>query len=115
MVLRLSDGHSSFLLAGDIEREIESDLVADFGPGLASSVLKIPHHGSRTSSSAPFLDRVHPQVAVISCPLFSGFGFPHREVVERLQRRGIRWLSTARRGGVMIASIPLGLEIEVSK
>jgi competence protein ComEC len=115
MVLRVADGRSSFLLPGDIEKQIEFDLADEIGPGLASSVLKLPHHGSRTSSSAPFLDAVQPQVAVISLAAFNSYGFPHREVVERLKRRGSRWLSTARSGGIMIASTPEGLEIEVSK
>ncbi|MBN2347167.1 MAG: DNA internalization-related competence protein ComEC/Rec2 [Candidatus Aminicenantes bacterium] len=115
MVLRLSDGRAAFLLTGDIEKEVEEDLGERLGRGLASSVLKIPHHGSRTSSSDVFLDRVRPRLAVISAPSRSSFGFPHREVVERLKRRGIRWLTTARSGGIMIASTPGGLEIEVSK
>jgi competence protein ComEC len=112
MVLRVSYGHVSFLLPGDIEKEIESGLAGEHAAGLASSVLKIPHHGSRTSSSAPFLDAVAPRVAVISLAAFNSYGFPQREVIERLQRRRIRWLSTARRGGIMIAA---GLEMEVSR
>lgn len=115
MVLRIDDNRSSFLLCGDIEKGVESGLVREFGPGVAACVLKVPHHGSRTSSSAPFLDAVRPGVAVISAPAHSSYGFPHREVVGRLQRRGIRWLTTARRGGIMIASTPEGLEVEVSK
>ncbi len=115
MVLRVSDGRSSFLLAGDVEKEVESDLASTYGAGLSSAVLKLPHHGSRTSSSAVFLDAVRPRLAVISAPAYSSYGFPHREVVERLKQRGIRWLTTERRGGVMIASSPAGLEVEVSK
>lgn len=115
MVLRVDDGRASFLLSGDIEKGAEFELGKTFGPGLASSVLKIPHHGSRTSSSALFLDAAKPLVAVISAPAYSAYGFPHREVVERLKQRKIRWLTTARRGGIMIVSSPAGLEIEVSK
>jgi competence protein ComEC len=115
MVLRVADRRSSFLLSGDIEAGAEADLADGFGPKLASSVLKIPHHGSRTSSSALFLDAVKPRVAVISLAAFSSYGFPHREVIGRLKERGIRWLTTARRGGIMIASTPAGLAIEVSK
>ncbi len=115
MVLRLADDRASFLLCGDIEKEVERELAGHFGPFLATSVLKIPHHGSRTSSSAHFLDSVHPRLAVISAPAYSSYGFPHPEVVERLKQRGIRWLSTARSGGIMIASTPAGLEIEVSQ
>jgi competence protein ComEC len=115
MVLRVDAGASSFLFSGDIEKEAESELVSTYGPGLAAAVLKLPHHGSRTSSSAAFLDAAAPRVAVISLAAFNSYGFPHREVVERLKQRGIRWLITARRGGIMIASGPAGLEIEVSK
>jgi competence protein ComEC len=115
MVLRISDGRHSFLLCGDIERSVEAELVNKFGPGLASSVLKLPHHGSRTSSSARFLDLVRPQIAVISLAAYNSFGFPHAEVIQRLKQRGIRWLTTARRGGIRIASLAEVLEIEVSK
>jgi competence protein ComEC len=115
MVLRIADGRRSFLFCGDIEKSVEAELADTFGPGLASSVLKLPHHGSRTSSSARFLDLVTPQLAVISAPAYSNFGFPHTEVIDRLKQRRVRWLTTARRGGIMIASTAGGLEIEVSK
>jgi beta-lactamase superfamily II metal-dependent hydrolase len=52
---------------------------------------------------------------VISAPAYSSYGFPHPEVIWRLGRRHIRWLSTARAGGIMISSSPAGLEIVVSK
>jgi competence protein ComEC len=114
-VLRVSDGHSAFLLCGDIEKAAEAELAGSFGPGLSSPVLKVPHHGSRTSSSVPFLDNVKPELAVISVPAYSSYGFPNPEVIRRLRQRHIRWLSTARSGGIMIAPLPAGLEIKVSK
>lgn len=115
MVLRVSDGRAAFLFSGDIGKSVEAGLDAAFGPGLASSVLKLPHHGSATSSSAPFLDRVRPAIAVISCPAYSSYGFPSAAVLERLKRRGIRWLNTARSGGIMIAAERNEFDIEVSK
>jgi competence protein ComEC len=115
MVLRVTDSRAAFLFSGDIEKDAEAELVDSFGPGLASPILKVPHHGSRTSSSARFLDFVHPKVAVISVPAFSSYGFPHAGVLGRLKQRGIRWLTTARSGGIKVASLPKGLEIEVSK
>ncbi|MFH2107435.1 MAG: DNA internalization-related competence protein ComEC/Rec2 [Chrysiogenia bacterium] len=115
MVLRVSDGRQIFLFSGDIEKNAEAELTTSLGPNLAAAVMKVPHHGSRTSSTARFLDLVRPQLAVISCPLHGSFGFPHREVIERLKQRNIPWLTTARRGGIMIASTAAGLEIEVSK
>ncbi len=115
MVLRVSDGRTAFLFSGDIEKDAEAELVDVLGLGLASSVLKVPHHGSRTSSSAAFLDAVHPGLAVISVPGHSNYGFPSPEVIARLRQRRIRWLSTARCGGIRIASMPAGPAIEVSK
>jgi len=115
MVLRVARGRASFLLAGDIETGPELELAGRDGGGLASATLKVPHHGSRTSSSPAFLDAVAPELAVISAPAFSSHGFPHREVVRRLKQRGIRWLGTARRGGICISSTREGLQIQVSR
>jgi competence protein ComEC len=115
LVLRVCDGRASFLLCGDIEEGGEAELASACGAGLAASVLKVAHHGSRTSSSAPFLGLVRPSLAVISAPAYSSHGFPHPEVVGRLKAAGIPWLSTARSGGIKVASTPAGLEVEVSK
>jgi competence protein ComEC len=115
MVLRIGDGRASFLFCGDIEKEAEAGIVARDGPGPMSSVIKVPHHGSRTSSSAAFLDAVRPGLAVISVPVYSSYGFPSPEIIGRLRARRIRWLSTARRGGIMVAPSPAGLTIDVSK
>ena len=115
MVLRVADGRFSFLLAGDIEKRGEEELASACGSGLASSVLKIPHHGSRTSSSALLCDAAAPLLAVISSQAFSSYGFPHREVLARLKERGIRWLNTARSGGIKVAVVDGKMNVEVSK
>jgi competence protein ComEC len=115
MVLRVSSIRHSFLFGGDSEQSVEAELTDTFGSGLFSSALKISHHGSRTSSSPCFLDLTKPRLAVISAAAYSSYGFPHREVIERLKQRNISWLSTARRGGIMIASLADGLKIEVSQ
>ncbi len=84
LVLRLVSQNASFLFTGDIEESAENELV--YGPRvLASSVLKIPHHGSNTSSTRDFLDKVSPQVAVISVGANNTFGHPHPDVLERLE------------------------------
>jgi competence protein ComEC len=115
MVLRVTDGRFSFLLPGDLEKEGEAELAAAFGPGLASTVLKVPHHGSRTSSSDPLLAAAAPRLAVISSQAFNSYGFPHREVIARLKQRGIRWLNTAQRGGIKVAMADGKMDVEVSK
>ena len=84
LVLRLSYGEVEFLLTGDIETPIESALVARGAP-LDATVLKVGHHGSATSSSAPFLEAVSPSLAVISVGEGNRFGHPdEEEVLPRL-------------------------------
>ncbi len=83
LVLRLVYGEVSFLLTADIKRETEWELVRERAP-LASTVLKVAHHGSDTSSAAEFLAVVGPAAAVISVGADNDFGLPDAEVVGRL-------------------------------
>ncbi|HEY2929716.1 ComEC/Rec2 family competence protein, partial [Piscinibacter sp.] len=76
-VLRVSSaGSGSVLLTGDIEREQEAALVALLGDALKSDVLVVPHHGSKTSSTAAFLDAVQPRDAVFQAGYRNRFGHP---------------------------------------
>jgi competence protein ComEC len=85
VVLRLTDGRVSFLLTADIQWEGEFELLAR-GAELGSSVLKVAHHGSKTSTTPEFLDEASPRVAVISVGENS-FGHPSDEVIERLEQK----------------------------
>ena len=85
VVLRLVYGEVSFLLTGDLFTEGEALLAAD-DLAIETDVLKVAHHGSRSSSSDVFLDRVRPAVAVISAGEDNRFGHPHTETVEALLR-----------------------------
>ncbi len=97
-VLRVRGHNASVLLAGDIEREQEAALVAMHGTALNSDVLLVPHHGSRTSSSAAFIDAVQPRVAVIQAGYRNRFGHPVIEVVERYREHGVHLVDTAHCG-----------------
>ena len=88
-VLRVASAHGIALLTGDIEREQETALVAAHGSDLRSDVLIVPHHGSKTSSSAPFLDAVNPQWAIFQAGYRSRFGHPAAEVMARYVERHI--------------------------
>ncbi|HEX7150138.1 MAG TPA: DNA internalization-related competence protein ComEC/Rec2 [Thermoanaerobaculia bacterium] len=95
VILRAELGGRSLLLTGDIERDAESwfsdrDLRAD--------LLKVPHHGSRTSTTTYLLDNVRPRVALLSCGWRNQFGHPHPTVMERLDERRIRTWRTDRGG-----------------
>lgn len=89
-VLQISFGDVRFLLTGDIESEAEATLVERYtNDQLQSDVLVVAHHGSRTSSSAAFLDAVKPSVAVIPVGFNNPYGHPHDEVMVRLRFRGL--------------------------
>jgi ComEC/Rec2-related protein len=112
IVLRLSYGASSILFTGDIEKESEEALIKS-PINLRSEVLKIPHHGSKTSSTEAFIDTVKPRLAIISVGERSRFGHPHTVVVERYQKRGVNLLQTGRDGMITVQSD--GVTLEVSR
>jgi competence protein ComEC len=92
LVLHVSYGATSVLLEGDAEAPIEQAMLAE--PGLESSLLKVGHHGSITSTQPAFLARVAPQWAVISCGLRNHYGHPRQEVLDELQSARIRTYRT---------------------
>jgi competence protein ComEC len=104
LVVRLGFAGRWFLFTGDIEEQGEAELVGAATPGspLNSDVLKVPHHGSRTSSSDDLLDAVAPQVAIASLGRRNRFGFPRAEVLARYASRGIELLRTDLHGAVMV-------------
>lgn len=100
----------TFLWTGDVEVKGEEEILASF-PHLKADVLKVAHHGSRTSTSPRWLDQIEAKVAVISAGRNNRYGHPHREVLERLEEKGILVYQTARQGGVRIVVKPKGYEI----
>ncbi len=101
VVLRVACGAARLLLTGDLEEEGERRLLA-LGGDLRSDVLKVGHHGSRTSSSVAFLDAVRPRAAVISAGFGNRFGFPHAVVLEALTADGARVYRTDTDGAVQV-------------
>ena len=85
LALRLDYGEVSFLLTGDIEADAEKHLAAMVGDRLRADVLKVGHHGSRTSTTQSFLELVNPQSAVISAGRDNRYGHPHGDVMQRLE------------------------------
>lgn len=97
-VLRISNGRATALLAGDIERLQEAALVARTPDLLHADVLLAPHHGSKTSSSAPFLDAVRPRIALVQAGYRNRFGHPASEVLDRYTQRHVRLVENTRCG-----------------
>ena len=104
LVIKVSFGGVSFLFPGDIMAVAEKELVRLAGADLACDVLLVPHHGSRSSSSRPFLLKVKPEVAVISAGWKNRFRFPHATVLEAYQKRGCRILRTDRNGAIIFTT-----------
>lgn len=101
VVLRVSLGERAALLVGDAEHEEETRLLAAARSLLHADLLKVGHHGSRTSSSPEFLDAVNPSAAVASCGVRNRFGHPHPNTVAAFQSRGIPLLRTDELGGLV--------------
>jgi competence protein ComEC len=104
-VIRLSHGRASVLLPGDLERDGEAGLLAAMRP---VTVLKLGHHGSRTSTTEAWLDALRPRIALVSCGHPSPFGHSHPEVLARLQARGIALRRTDLAGAVTVTLRPDG-------
>ena len=93
LVIKLTYHEVDILFTGDIGKQAEARLIAS-GADLRSEILKVPHHGSRTSSTAPFIDAVQPRYALFSLGQNSLYQFPHADVVARYQERGCVLLRT---------------------
>jgi competence protein ComEC len=111
LVVSLSFGAHRFLFAGDIEAHAEAALVKDAG-SLRANVLKVPHHGSATSSSPELVRAVAPQLAIISAGAVNRFGHPNPEVVARLRDSGANVIELSRAGGTIVSSDGKVLRVE---
>lgn len=108
LVLKVTDGRNSVLLTGDIEDEAEENL-SHLGRWLRSDVIKIPHHGSRSSANDAFLSEVAPSVAVISVGRDNTFGHPNPQVLQRLN--GTTVLRTDKDGAIRLTGGEHGVSI----
>jgi competence protein ComEC len=112
VVLRLRLGSRVFLLTGDVEKGAEAALTSGPLDDLGCDVVKVAHHGSRTSSTEAFVKATHPAVAIISVGLTSIFGHPHKEVLERWRASGAEVLTTGRHGTITISTDGNDLRVE---
>ena len=104
VVTRIVYGSVSFLLTGDAEKAVETDLVARYGNLLRSTYLKAGHHGSNSSSTQAFLNAVKPTGTILSYAEGNMYGHPHDEVVLRLNALGSKMYSTAISGDITVTT-----------
>ena len=115
LITRLSYKSFSMLFPGDIEKHREEQLAKELSSKLESVILVAPHHGSNTSSSKIFLDKVDPEGVIISCGYKNRYGFPHPLVVNRYQQMGIKLFRTDLMGAVKLTSSGDGYIIKTNR
>jgi competence protein ComEC len=103
IVLKVTYGNTSFLLTGDAEAQSEKEMVAS-GMDLSATVLKAGHHGSKTSTSQAFLDKVNPKYAVVSVGKDNKYKHPSQESMDRLKSKGVKVYRTDEQGTVVATS-----------
>lgn len=113
VVLRLTFGKSRILLTGDAGTKLEQALLESYPDRLEADVLKVGHHGSRGSTSAPFLSAVSPRLAILSVRGGASRPLPARQVLERLRELGVDTLRTDESGAVTVRlGADGGMEVE---
>lgn len=119
IITKLVFGENSFLFTGDVYKSVEQELIREYScsnsckfANLNSDILKVAHHGSKTSSSEEFIKEVSPEIAVISVGKENKYGHPYPEVLETLTKYGIRVLRTDLNGDIKIFSDGENLKIK---
>jgi competence protein ComEC len=103
IVLKISYGDIKFMMTGDAEKPTELEMIARTN-NLNSKILKLGHHGSKTSTSLEFLNAVNPEVAIYSAGLGNRYGHPSPEVINRVIAKGITLYGTDVNGTIMIST-----------
>jgi competence protein ComEC len=99
-VLKVTSEHERMLLTGDIEDLAEAYLIRYQSAQLSSTILQVPHHGSRSSSSLNFIRLIHPKMAWISLAKYNHYGFPNQTVLKRYQGIGAELFLTSESGAI---------------
>ena len=88
VITKIVFGSTSFLFQGDAEKKVESAVLSS-GADISADVIKVGHHGSKTSSSKQYIKAVSPKVAVISCAVQNSYGHPHKVTLDTLKNAGV--------------------------
>lgn len=101
-VIRVSNRVHSLLLTGDIEKDVEAELVDQASEKLKSTVMSVPHHGSKTSSTVDFITAVSPRLALVPSGYLNRFGHPKQTVLDRYDQLGIQVMDSVNSGAITI-------------
>ncbi|MEM7027465.1 MAG: DNA internalization-related competence protein ComEC/Rec2 [Pseudomonadota bacterium] len=114
-VLKISGANGSLLLTGDIEQQAEQLIIKRYSSKLAADVLVAPHHGSKTSSSMPFLEEIKAKYSLISAGYRNRFGLPNQDILTRYEQRGIETLTTFQSGAISLQFRQSGLRLQQTR
>lgn len=114
VVVRFTYGETNFLFQGDAEKASENDVLAA-GFDVRADVLKMGHHGSKTSSTEKYLRAVSPKLAVISCGENNSYKLPSDSVLQRLTALGIEYRRTDRNGTIVVMSNGKEITVQTEK
>ncbi len=101
VVVKMTYGKNSALFMGDAEKLSENEIL-DVGYSIKTNLIKIGHHGSKSSSSSKFIDKVSPEIAVISCGKDNSYGHPHKETLKTLNDRNINTYRTDELSNIVV-------------
>ena len=104
LVSKVSFGNTSVMLTGDTETPAETDMLKKRNVDYSADILKVGHHGSKTSTSEKWLKAVNPHFAVVSCGLDNDYGHPHKSIVNRLENFGVEYYRTDLEGHILFKS-----------
>ena len=114
IVVRITFGEVSFMFTGDAEKTSEAEIL-ERGKSLNSQILKMGHHGSSTSTSEDFLNKVSPEIAIIMVGAENRYGHPHKEILETLENNHIEVYRTDLHGTIIITTNGTDYQVETKK
>jgi len=103
-IIKIIHGNNSILFVGDAEKESERLMINEYGKFLKSDILKIGHHGSKSSSSQVFIDQVSPKIGLISAGLNNSFGHPTKLIIDRFTSSDVKLYRTDLEGAIIFQS-----------
>lgn len=115
LVFKLVDNNFSMLFTGDIEKNVEKLLVQKYPDSLRSDILKSPHHGSSTSSSQQFLNKINASAVLVSCAVDNEYKHPHEVVTNRYKKNNIRMYVTHQTGDIAVVGVDNSYLISTAK
>ncbi|AIY79304.1 MBL fold metallo-hydrolase [Clostridium botulinum] len=103
-VIKIQYGDTSFLFTGDAEKEVENEILLDSNNNIRSDVIKIGHHGSSTSSSKSFIEKVNPSIAIISVGADNKFNHPNKSTIDCLTKNNVKIYQTNKENTIILSS-----------